>query len=289
MPLELPDGWRDQLPEDIKTNGVFDDVKTIDQMATMIVNGRTAQAHSIRIPGSDANAETRTEFLTDLQGKVPDLVYVGEGADLSNVYDRMGRPKESTQYELGDIPDPLTGNFENLTKKAHELGLSKTQLKGMTETILGDFNDSMNEQAGKMEKTKLELKTEYGDAMSDKLGVASDFAKQLGFDANFSAAIKDGMMGLENMKAFDKIMDGFESTGPRIGGELGDGGRTNITPYEAEQQLTEMQNNKTHPFNNPSDPMHAQAKQKFVELVTAAESGKVQTETEKFRAAQNSG
>ena len=96
-------------------------------------------------------------------------------------------------------------------------------------------------------------------------------------------------MGLENMKAFDKIMDGFESTGPRIGGELGDGGRTNITPYEAEQQLTEMQNNKTHPFNNPSDPMHAQAKQKFVELVTAAESGKVQTETEKFRAAQNSG
>ncbi len=120
MALELPDGWRDQLPEDIKTNGVFDDVTSRDQTATMIVNGRTAQAHSVRIPGEDATPEKRTEFLGDLQSKVPDLVYVGEGADLSKLYDRMGRPKEASEYVLGDIPEPLQGNFQHLTSKAHE-------------------------------------------------------------------------------------------------------------------------------------------------------------------------
>ncbi len=92
-------------------------------------------------------------------------------------------------------------------------------------------------------------------------------------------------MGLDNMKAFDKVMEGFESSGPRIGSETGFGGSTNLTPYEAEAQLTEMQNNKDHPFNNPGDPMHTDAKKKFVELVTAAESGKPVSESDKFRAA----
>ena len=289
MPLELPDGWRDQLPEDIKTNGVFDDVKTIDQMATMIVNGRTAQAHSIRIPGEDASSEKRTEFLTDLQGKVPDLVYVGEGADLSKVYDRMGRPKEATEYALGDIPDPLKGNFEHLSTKAHELGLSSVQLKGLTETILGDFNESLNVQAAAIEDSKKAVATEYGAAMNDHLKAASDFAKLLGFDDHFSGAIKDGIMGVDNMKAFDKMMGGFESPGPRIGGEPGVSDPTNLTPAEAEQQITEMQTNKDHPYNNPGSHLHAEAKKKFVELVGAAEAGRVDTETEKFRKALGGG
>jgi len=288
MPQELPDGWRDQLPEDIKTNGVLDDISSIDQMATMIVNSRTAQAHSIRIPGEDVTDDKRMEFLTDLQTKVPDLVYVGEGADLSNVYDRMGRPKEAAEYALGDIPEPLQNNFAHITEKAHELGLSDTQLKGLTETILTDFNASMDGQAGQIEAGKKQLENEYGAAMEDKLNNAADFASMLGFDANFSAAIKDGMMGLDNMKAFDKVMDGYESVGPRIGGEAG-GGSTRLTPFEAEAKLTEMQNNKEHPLNNPSDPMHKEAQQKFVDLVKQADAGKAQTETDKFRIALNGG
>ena len=284
MPQELPEGWRDQLPDDIKSNGVFDDVKTIDQMATMIVNGRTAQAHSVRIPGEDASSEKKTEFLGDLQKKVPDLVYVGEGADLSTVYDRMGRPKEASEYALGDIPEPLQGNFENLSKKAHELGLSDNQMKGLTDTILGDFNANMDTATAAMETTKTEVKKMYGEAAPEKLKAASDFASMLGFDESFSEAIEDGAIGVENMKAFDKLMEGFESPGPRIGDGPG-AGNTKLTPYEAEQQITEMQNNKDHPLNNPSDPMHKQAKDKFVELVTAAEAGKEKTETQKFREA----
>lgn len=287
MPLELPDGWRDQLPEDIKSNGVLDTISTIDQMATMIVNSRTDLAQSIRIPTDDASPEKKTEFLDTLKNKVPDLVYVGEGADLSNLYDRMGRPKEASEYGLKDIPEPLVGNFENLSKKAHELGLSAGQLNGLTETILGDFNTSKDTQASKVDEIKGAVKKEYGEATDDHLTAASDFAKQLGFDDNLVSAIKDGAIGLDNMKAFDKVMGGFESPGPRIGGEPGTS-RTTLTPWEAEQQLTEMQNNKEHPYNNPGSHLHDEAKKKFVELVTAADAGKKPTETEKFRAALNS-
>ncbi|GAH34383.1 unnamed protein product, partial [marine sediment metagenome] len=240
---------------------------------TMIVKGRQDLTHSVRIPGEDASKEMRLEFLADLQKKVPDLAYVGEGADMSNLYDRMGRPKEASEYALGDIPEALQPQFVNIGKKAHEMGLSDAQLKGLTETILTDFNSSMDIQAATMKTSKQEVASLYGDALADKLKDASSFAKLLGFDDNFSGAIGDGVMGLDNMKAFDKLMDGFESPGPRIGHETG-GELTNLTPAQAEEQLSLMQNNKEHAFNNPADPLHAQAKAKFVELVRSAEVGK---------------
>ncbi len=65
MALELPDGWKEQLPDEIKTSGVLDDIKTIDQMATMVVNGRKLQSNQISIPGEDVSPEKRDEFLKD--------------------------------------------------------------------------------------------------------------------------------------------------------------------------------------------------------------------------------
>ncbi|RLC98189.1 MAG: hypothetical protein DRI46_11800 [Chloroflexi bacterium] len=185
----------------------------------------------------------------------------------------MGRPKEAAEYALGDIPEPLQPQFVNLGKKAYEVGLTDAQLKGLTETILADFNTNLDVQTGKMDESKTAIKGEYGDATPDKLKNASDFAKLLGFDEAFAGAIGEGVVGLDNMKAFDKLMDGFESPGPRIGHEVG-GEITNLTPAQAEEQLTLMQNNKDHAFNNPADPQHANAKAKFVELVRSAEAGK---------------
>ena len=142
MATELPDGWRDELPEEIKTSGVLDDIKSIDQMATMVVNGRKLQSRSVSIPGEDASAEKKDEFLKDLQSKVTDLVYVGEGADMSNVYDRMGRPKDHTEYDLPAMPDPLKESFSTLTSKSHEAGLSKVQMKVVADALLTDFTET---------------------------------------------------------------------------------------------------------------------------------------------------
>lgn len=283
MALELPDGWRDQLPDDIKTNGVLDDVTSIDQMAKMVVNGRQLQTHQISIPSEDASPEKREEFLKDLQSKIPDLVYVGEDADLSNVYDRMGRPKEPTEYELPEIPDPLKDNFAGLAAKAHEVGVSNKQLKALSETILGDYETNVNTSVANLEATKQEVSKLYGEATPEKLEQAANFAKQLGFTDDFSEAIKEGVVGVENLKAFDKIMEGFESPGPRIGDEQGATGFSHLTPDQAEIQLSEIMGNKEHPYWDGASPAHDSAVKKVVELTRQADAGKQQTETEKFR------
>ena len=242
MAIDLPDGWKDELPDDIKTSGVLDDIKTIDQMATMVVNGRKLQSNQISIPGEDVTPEKRNEFLVDLQKKIPDLVYVGDGADMSNIYDRMGRPKESTEYQLGEIPDPLKDNFAGLAVKAHEAGITDKQMKAVTDTILADYTESLNKSASNRETMKGELKLEYGEATDEKLKKVAGFAKNLGFDDGFSDAIEGGVMGLENMKAFDKMMGGYESPGPRIGDEHGQE-FTHMTPGQAEIKLDEIMSN----------------------------------------------
>ncbi len=285
MPLELPDGWRDQLPEDIKTNGVFDDIKSIDQMAKMIVNSRQLQTKQISIPGSDASAEAKSTFYKDLQTKVPDLVYVGEGADMSTVYDRMGRPGSSSEYNLGDVPDPLKDNFSNLAGKAHELGISNKQFKGITDMIVGDYTKSADLHAGRVDELGKALDKEYGEARGEKLKTATNFAKQIGFDDTFVAAISDGEVSVDNMKALEKVMGGYKSSGPNIGDEDGAGGFTHLTPDQAELALSEIEKNKEHPYWDNSSSAHTAAVKNYVELVRAAEAGKELSETDKFREA----
>ena len=283
MPQELPDGWREALPENIRDNGALDNIDTIDKMAEMIVNGRQTLSNAIRIPGEDAGPEKRDEFIKDLQSKVPDLVYVGEGADMSNIYDRMGRPESAADYGLKDIPDPLADNFAGLTAKAHELGLSKGQMQGITEQILGDFKDSSAKQAAALEDAVGAVKAEYGEAFEGKLAASADFAKKVGFDDSLVDAVSKGHVGLENLKALDKLMDGFNSPGPRIGDDQGTNDFVHMTPEQAEIQLAEIMNNKEHPYWVGSDPAHDAAIKKVVELTRAAEAGKPQTESEKFR------
>ena len=101
----------------------------------------------------------------------------------------------------------------------------------------------------------------------------------------FHDFIKEGMTGLANMKAFDKVMEGFGSPGPRIGDEQGGDVFTHLTPAQAEMKLDEIMNNKEHAYWQGASPAHAAAVQKVVELTRAADAGNKPTESEKFRAA----
>lgn len=288
MPTELPDGWKDSLPDEIKGSASLDTITTIDQMAAMVVNARKMQANHITIPSADASKEVRDTFLTDLQGKIPDLVYVGEGADLNPLYGRMGRPNTAAEYKLGDIPDPLKDNFAKLAGKAHELGVTDAQLKGITESIVGDYTESMNLQSGAADKIKGEVKTHYGEASAERLSAAGAFAKRLGFDDNLVKAFETGTAGVTNLKAFDAVMEGFGTAGPRIGDDRG-ADFQHLTPGEAELQLDEMLNNKEHPYWDNASPAHDAAVQQMVKLTQAADAGKVLSEADKFRESLNAG
>ena len=283
MPIELPDGWRENLPEEIRENGALDNIDTIDKMAEMIVNGRKLQSNQISIPSEDASPEKRDAFLKDLQDKVPDLVYVGEGAEMDTIYNRMGRPETSTEYKLGEVPDDMKDGMAKITEAAHKAGLSNNQMKSLGEVMIDGYNESRNLQTAAIEKNKSAVKQEYGEATETKLRQMTDFAKQVGFDEGLIGAIEDGAIGVDNLKALEKITEGYKSSGPRIGDDQNFQDFAHVTPDQAEQQLSEIMNNKEHDYWNGSAPGHQAAVKKVVELTRAAEAGKPKTETEKFR------
>ena len=72
MPLELPEGWRDQLPENIRANGTLDGIETI--------GGRVIVASQV---------DTRIHVLTET-GTRPIIVTPGRPADIA-VDTRRGR------------------------------------------------------------------------------------------------------------------------------------------------------------------------------------------------------
>ena len=266
MALELPDGWRDQLPDDIKTSGVLDDVKTIDQMATMIVNGRKLQSRQISIPTADASDDERKTFYRDLQSKIPDLVYVGEGAEMDNIYDRMGRPEAPDKYKMGDVPDPLKDNFAKLAETAHKSGLTQAQMEALGSTIIGDYEASVNTHAARMEEQKKAIDSLYGEAKDERLKSIAEFAEKIGFDDSLVDAVREGIVSVDNLKALEKTKLGFKSPGPRIGDETGADDFTHLTPTQAKEQLDQLMSNREHAYWDASRAGHKEAVDKVVEL-----------------------
>ncbi len=104
---ELPENWKDILPEDIRNNGVLNGVTNLSQMAKMTIDARQYGSTSIRIPSEDASAEDKKTFRDDLMTKLPDLMYKPnmESQDsINEVMRTMGMPETVEGYQLPEMP-----------------------------------------------------------------------------------------------------------------------------------------------------------------------------------------
>ncbi len=282
---ELPEGWREALPEEMRSNGILDTVKTMDSLVKMAIDGRTLATNSVRIPSEDAAQEVRDEFQTGILEKMPNLMQKPdfENADsVKALQISMGLPDAATGYELPDIPESLQPNIEKLKESAHAAGITNKQLHAITEGIVTDFTANTDEAYGALEEQKQALKKEWGAAYDQKVETISHFAKQTGFSDEFVGAIKNGQVDGVNMKAFENVVNGYEGEALEIGRQP-----TNpeiiMTPQEADSRLNELMGDKDNAYWHPEDPNHQAAKNKVLELGKLAETGEM-SDSDKFRA-----
>jgi len=281
---ELPDDWRDVLPEDMRNSGVLEPVKNISSLAKMAVDGRALLSTSIRIPSVDAAAEDQKAFKEDLMKKIPDLMYRPdpESQDsINEVMKSLGMPDTPEGYTLPEIPDTIKESITGLAKKAHEVGVTNNQLTAITDAILGDYKANSDQAYGQLEEQKEKLKTQWGAAYDKKVETIAHFAKQTGFSEDFVSAISNGQVDETNMNAFDNVIKGFEGEAVEIGRQPNNPDIV-MTPQEAESRLNELMGNKDHAYWHPENPEHAAAVDKVIELGKLADTGEL-TETEQFR------
>jgi len=280
----LPDNWREHLPEEIRESGVLENIKNIEQIAKMAVDGRQLASDSLRIPSEDASDEDQAAFRTDLMTKIPSLMYkpdIDNQDSINEVMRTLGMPETVEGYELKDVPEQLQENFNTLAKNAHSVGITKKQLDALTDGIVTDYKAGADEAKGQLEAQAGELKTEWGAAYDNKVKTISHFAEQTGFSDDLIGAIENGQLSPANMKAFDTVVQGFQGEGIEIGKQPTNHDQV-MTPEEADSRLNELMGNKDHAYWHTEDPEHEAAVKKVVDLGKLVEAGKPD-ESSQFR------
>lgn len=163
--LELPK-WMSSLPDDLKTNKVLAQFKTIGEAGKTLAELRSDDK-VLRIPSEDATDEEKAAY-----------------------YQKLGRPDKAENYTITkpDLPEeiPYSPELETAYKqKAFELGLSNATAAALhkwffDETIKGS---AMQKEADKqaVEATVNALKDEWkGDVFKSNTAIAVRAFRELG-------------------------------------------------------------------------------------------------------------
>ena len=251
------------LPESVRD---WDEAKNSDTPEIFwdrMTNMRKKIGTGLYKPGEDAGKEDVASFLSkavELSGGMllpkPDA----DNAEAMNaLHVAMGRPADAEGYEFAELEGHKMGDDYKkfIAELGFKLNLSKDQLKGMDETFRTRDLNVASEAQSKFRDDLNALSQEWGFAFDERSHMAKKVAKaffpQLGDDATFSAA---------ELRSFHSIGKQFASGGKEFT-DQGDNHQTHMTPGEASIKISEMRNNKDHPYNNVQDTGHKAAKKQM--------------------------
>lgn len=269
------DDWKDTLPDDLKTNASLLDVPDVATLAKRFVDTKAMVGNSFRVPGEDASDEDWKKFNAGLMEKVPSLMYKPDATDteaMGVVYDQMGRPEKSDQYEVPEIDNQgLQLNMdlaETFKEVAHKHGLNKQQYQGVIKELTETSIKQALEARANVDIDVKGLVDEWGHAYERNKTVAIAIAKQTGAPENLINLIAGPTPPTELVKYFHSLSASLKGEGINLSN---DGGHEGVmTPTEAKEQMAEMRRNREHPLNIVSDPQHKAALVKFEKLAKDA-------------------
>ncbi|MGD1830994.1 MAG: hypothetical protein ACPKM1_15645 [Spirochaetaceae bacterium] len=265
------ENWQDTLPENVRSWDEVTNSDSSEKFWDQMSNMRSRMGQSIRIPGDDAGKEAMEEFYKRLNDKVPGLMKAPDPEnddDLGAVYSRLGRPEKAEEYAIPEIKD-ANGNVipaekldmslaEAFKEIAHTKGLSQKQYGGIIEAITSMNITKNMEAAEKRQADQESLKSEWGAAHERNSEIVSNFLEKSGAPEMVMQALSKGLMDSKSMKWFHALATETLGDGKRF---ISDENRNKgvMTPDEAAIKISEIRNNKEHPYHKKDDPGHKAA------------------------------
>jgi hypothetical protein len=163
-PSPAPVAFADMLPEDIRTDPVFRDIKDLEGLA----RGYKGQAALIGIPRDRVLALPADPSDAEAMGKV---------------YDRLGRPEAPDKYvfQTEGLPEGVTvddATMDWFRATAHKLGLSQGQAAALFDAWnqhAGSTIAAATQQSAQAHEAAIgALRQEWGAAFDEKLRIAKD-------------------------------------------------------------------------------------------------------------------
>lgn len=270
----MSDDWKAKLPESIRASSLVKDVDTEEKFWKRIQDQQSYLGQSIRIPSDDAGADALNEFHAKLKAKVPSLLSIpkeDDDAAYDAALEALGKPKQVADYTLPEVQGFTFSEDQatHLRALADKSAMTKRQFKKLAKEYAAEA--TRQSDAAKAEKDANEglLQKEWGMAVNDKYQEVVEFAKANGAPQNFVRALEGRTARAEEVMFMHKLAkSGKESsTVASAGNGQSPGGK--LTPYEAEERIAEILNNRNHPYHK-GDKM---AQRRFVELVEMAGAG----------------
>lgn len=226
--------WRDSLGDELRDNPSltkFDDV------------------------GGLAKSYVEVSSLIGKKGLIPPDEH-STPEQVNEFYTALGRPETPEGYEAGSYEPPEilaeiwdVNGVAEVTKAAHELGVSKEQFAGLVDALAQSQARNLEEHIQSVEQRResvtSELTKEWGATTPQKM----DHAKR-GFAAAAESAglsveelagqlLPDGSLIGDNA-ALTKIFATLGEQGGELGFRGGKGGRGTLTPAEAKAEAAEL-------------------------------------------------
>ena len=255
----------EQFPESVRE---WDEIKNSESPEVAwdrLSNMRSKIGTGLYQPGEDAGSEDWDKFTSravELSGNRliprPDLE---DEESRTSLYRSLGMPEDMKDYEFSQIEGAEADEeYQNFIRGiAHKAGLTKSQLKYMDEEIT-KANVAVAEANEEQFNAGLtQLKQEWGLAYDDRVHQAMKVV-----DA-FFPVLKDANLSANDLASFyalSKQLGGSSQEFQRQGQQSS----SSMSPDDAAEKISEIRNNKDHPYNNPQDPAHAAAKKKMRNL-----------------------
>ena len=254
------------LPESVRDWDEAKNSETPEIFWDRLSNLRSKFGTGLFKPGEDAGSEDWGKFTNkaiELSGERlmprPDLE---DAEQRSALLKTLGRPDDATGYEFAevegaDLPDARKTFISELAFKA---GLTKSQLKIMDETMRTTDVEARKAGEDAHGSQLKELSQEWGLASPDRINQAKKVAKvffpHLGDDPVLSAA---------ELKSFYSLSKQLGSSSQEFK-DQGDQGNGGMTPQDAATKISEIRNNKEHPYYDPQSSGHTAAKKQMHDL-----------------------
>ena len=268
--------WRDSLSDDLKGSSALADVTDVASLAQQFVDQSSYLGSAIRVPSEDASKEDQQKFFDKVQKHAPHLMprpEAGNQEQMDAVLTALGRPDESTGYESVEIPEGLNFGEDRMDAfkgLAHKHGLTKDQFNGVLGDVLAMDAQTQTDMDAAVVTSRQAIEQEWGATFKDREAQAIAAAEATGAPEAIIQMAKEGKIGGDTLKWMHALAS-------KIGGGEGnanhDSGNNSgrMTPSEAEAQISDILNNRSHPYWDSHHPDNKAAISKMMKLAAFAD------------------
>ena len=231
--------WRAGLPEDLQQDASLQHIGSVEAMAKSYVNAqKMVGSDKVAIPGNWATDE-----------------------DWEQVYTKLGRPTDPSEYEL-ELGENANEDFTDWFRQAaHGAGLSPRQaqkLASQYEEFTGGIK-TQTEASLEQHRSEVEteLRKEYGKDFEDKMQTANDLVKEFDAPDLTEIVLQDGTLLGDNpdLVRFMVRMSDYISSEISEDGLAGRDSRPGVNDQDLQDQISTL-TAKNSPYWEKHHPDH---------------------------------